>query len=327
MTAVDTRKVIIDTDTGVDDAMGVVYGLLAPELEVVALTTVFGNMSTDVTTENTLRLLEEVDAPSIPVHRGADKGLLGRPTFNPEVHGADGVGDAQFERSTIAPAEGHAAIAIIEAAQRFPGEVTFVGLGPLTNLAIALALEPGLTKLLGGVVWMGGVVSTPGNVGPVIEADAAHDPEAAQMVFEAEWSQPLVMVGLDVTDDTLFTAADLERVAAADTATARYVARIAPFYMRFYEPLVGQYACAMHSPLATAIAALPELVTASVSAVASVSLAEGVTRGMTVLDRRPGQQSGARTWSTGPRISAVTGVDRARFKSIYLDTICGSERS
>ena len=314
---------IIDTDTGVDDAMGVVYGLLAPELDVVALTTVFGNMSTDITTENTLRLLEEVGATSTPVHRGAEKGLLGRPTFNPEVHGADGVGDAGFPPATIATAEDHAALAIIEAAHRHPGEVTFVGLGPLTNLALALALDPTVADSLAGVVWMGGVVSTPGNVGPVIEADAAHDPEAAQMVFEAEWRTPLVMVGLDVTDDTLFTRADLVRVAAADSPTARYVAAIAPFYMRFYEPLVGQYACAMHSPLATAIAALPDLATRSVTAVASMSLAPGVTRGMTVLDRRPGQGTEARTWATGQPVSAVLDVDRDRFKSIYLDTICG----
>jgi inosine-uridine nucleoside N-ribohydrolase len=312
---------IIDTDTGVDDAMGVVYGLLTPALDVLALTTVFGNVDVEKTTRNTLAIAEQIGVPSVPVARGAHKGLLGVPRFNPGIHGDDGVGNANFPPPRAAALDEHAAQTIIRVARERPGEVVLAPIGPLTNLALAAMLDPELPRLVRGVVWMGGVVTTPGNVTPVAEADADHDPEAAQIVLEADW--PVTMVGLDVTDDVCLEEADLERLRAADTPAARYVAAISPFYMRFYETVLGRFACAMHSALAVAIAADPTLATRTESYPMAVELDGRITRGMTVADRRPGRDTGAREGLSARDVTVVLEVDEERFKADFMATVCG----
>jgi purine nucleosidase len=315
------RKVVIDTDTGVDDAMGVVYGLLAPELEVLAITTVFGNVDVDKTTRNSAVILETLGCTEVPLAKGAGKGLLGTPHFNPEVHGDDGVGNANFGEPALKPVPQHAAQLIIELVRAHPGEVTLVGLGPLTNLALAATLDPELPALVEEVVWMGGAVGTPGNVTPVAEADAAHDPEAVMIVLNAGW--PITMVGLDVTDNTLFRDIHLRELQAASSPAAQYVTRIVPFYMDFYGPLVGEHACAMHSPLTVAIVAHPELVTAELQVPMSVELAGSYTRGMTVADRRRGQGSEARQWMAAPLVSYPIEVDRAEFLRLFVTRVRG----
>jgi purine nucleosidase len=313
--------VIIDTDTGVDDAMGVVYGLLIPALDVLALTSVFGNVDVERTTRNTLAIAEQIGVPAVPVARGAHKGLLGVPRFNPGIHGDDGVGNANFPPPRAVPLDEHAAQTIIRVVRERPGEVVLVPIGPLTNLALAAILDPELPRLVRGVVWMGGVVTTPGNVTPVAEADADHDPEAAQIVLEADW--PVTMVGLDVTDRVCLEEANLERLRAADTPAARYVAAISPFYMRFYEKVLGRFACAMHSALAVAVAADPTLATRTESYPMAVELDGRITRGMTVADRRPGRDTGAREGLSARDVTVVLEVDEERFKADFMATLCG----
>jgi purine nucleosidase len=313
------RKVIIDTDTGIDDAMGVVYGLLAPELDVLAITTIFGNVDVGKTTRNSAVILETLGCTNVPLAKGAAKGLLGTPHFNPEVHGEDGAGNANFPEPSLRPVAEYAAQLIIEIVRANPGQVTLLGLGPLTNFALAAALDPELPALVDQVVWMGGAVGAPGNVTPVAEADASHDPEAAAIVLKAGW--PVTAVGLDVTDNTLFRDADLQKLQKARSPAARYIARIVPFYMDFYAQLLGEHACAMHSPLAVAIAAHPQLVTSRLQVPMSVELTGTYTRGMTVADRRPGQDSEARQWMTAPLVDYPTDVDRDRFLQLFLDRV------
>jgi purine nucleosidase len=313
------RKVIIDTDTGIDDAMGVVYGLLAPELDVLAITTIFGNVDVGKTTRNSAVILEILGRTEVPLAKGAAKGLLGIPHYNPEVHGDDGVGNADFDEPSLTPISKHAAELIIELVHQHPGEVTLVGLGPLTNFALAAALDPDLPDLVERVVWMGGAVGVPGNVTPVTEADAAHDPEAVAIVLDARW--PVTIVGLDVTDNTLLRGDDLKALQASDSPAARYVARIVPFYMDFYSPLLGEYACAMHSPLTVAVTAHPELIARSIDVPMTVELTGTHTRGMTVADRRPGQDSDARPWMNARSVHYPTDVDRQRFLMLFLDRV------
>jgi purine nucleosidase len=315
-----TTPVIIDTDTGVDDAMGVVYGLLSPRLEVLALTSVFGNVDVEKTTRNTLAIAEQLGVPGPQVARGAHKGLLGVPRFNPGIHGDDGVGNANFPAPRATAIDEHAAQTIVRLVRERPGQVVLVPIGPLTNLALAAMLDPELPGLVRGVVWMGGVVTTPGNVTPVAEADADHDPEAAQMVLEADW--PVTMVGLDVTDRVCLEEADLERLRAADTPAGRYLAAISPFYMRFYEQILGRFACAMHSALAVAVAADPTLATRTASYPMAVELDGRLTRGLTVADRRPGRDTGAREGMSARDVEVVLEVDEERFKAEFMDTVC-----
>ena len=312
--------VILDTDTGVDDAMAVVYGLLMENLDVLALTTVFGNVGLEATTRNTLAIAEQIGVEPPPVSRGAAQALIEPSSSYEFVHGDDGVGNADFPVPRAQVTGEPAAQTIIRLAHAHAGELVLVAIGPLTNLALALRLDETLPALIKRVVWMGGVVTTPGNVTPVAEADAALDPEAAWIVLDADW--PITMVGLDVTDRTIFEADDYERVRSAQTPAARYVSAVAPFYMSFYEKSLGRWACPLHSPLAVGIAADPTLATDTLRCPVTVSLGAGVTRGMTVADRRPGQDTGARESMAARTIDTVLDVDIPRFKAHFLETIC-----
>ena len=317
------RKVIIDTDTGIDDAMGCVLALRSPELDILAMTTVFGNIDVDRVTENTAYLLELMGRLDIPLARGAGGGLVEPPRFAPYVHGDDGVGNAGFPKATaVAPVEASAAQLIVDLCRRHPGEITIVALGPLTNVALALALEPRLPELCPSVVWMGGVVYAKGNVTPVAEADAWHDPEAAQMVLARPGWQ-VEMVGLDVTEPCVIRPEHLETLRAAPTPAAQYVARITPFYMNFYEGVLGERACAVHSALTVALVARPELVTASVDLPIQVELRGQHTRGMTVADRRLGASNGGKgtAWGDVPLTRVPTAVDDDAFRAMFLERL------
>jgi purine nucleosidase len=311
-----STPVIIDTDTGIDDAMGCVLALVRPELSVVGMTSVFGNTTVENTTRNTATLLEQLERRDVALARGAARGFVGTPRFNPEIHGADGVGDAGFPDPVSVYVEPvPAAQFIVETARSHPGKLTFIALGPLTNLALALLLEPELPKLLPRIVWMGGAVRMPGNVSPVAEADALHDPEAAQLVLDAGWKVQLV--SLDVTDDTLLEQTGLERLQRSAAPS-----RIVPFYMDFYSPLLGKRACAMHSALTVGIVARPELIVQQEELPLAIELNRGLTRGMTVADRRPGRQySPNREWMRAPLVSVVTEVDRSSFAEMFLTSV------
>ena len=315
-----SRKVIIDTDTGIDDAMGCVLALRLSALDVIGFTTVFGNADVASTTRNTSALLEHLGQPSVLVARGAARGFVGTPVFNPEIHGDDGVGNAGFPEPSTVPVAEPAALFIVQQARLHPGQLTLVALGPLTNLALALMLEPDLPKLLPEIVWMGGAVYAPGNVTPVAEADARHDPEAAQMVIEAEWN--VTLVPLDVTDDTLFRPKQLQRLRASSTLAATYLQRIVPFYMDFYTPLLGEQACAMHSALTVGVTALPYLITSFEKLPLSVELSGNLTRGMTVADRRPGRaRSAHREWMKAKPVVVVRDVDRDAFVEAFMAAV------
>jgi len=233
----------------------------------------------------------------------------------PFIHGDDGVGNAHLEPAGIAPVPTTAVALISQLAAERAGELCVVALGPLTNVALALAVDPALAGRLHSVVWMGGAATVHGNVGPFTEADAGHDPEAAQMVLES--GVELVMVGLDVTDRALLLAADLDRIAAADSAAARYLSRITPFYMRFYSGRLGFEACAMHSALTVAVAIDPSLVTRRERVPLSVELTGARTRGMTVADRRPDTPA-------PPNADVVLDCDLERFKAGFLELVCAA---
>jgi purine nucleosidase len=316
-------KVIVDTDTGIDDAMGCVLALKSPELEVLAMTSVFGNVSVELTTENTAYLMELLGRGDIPLAVGASGGLVEKPRFSPYVHGDDGVGNAGFPKAKIVkPVGKSAAQLIVDVCREHPGEVTIIALGPLTNVALALAIDPELPKFCPRIVWMGGVVYGKGNVTPVAEADAWHDPESAHMVLQQTgWS--VEMVGLDVTERCVIRQEHLDVLIASPAPAAQYVAKITPFYMQFYSGVLGEYACAVHSALTVAIVAQPALVTEAVELPIQVELNGRHTRGMTVADRRLGATNGGggSDWRDVPLTRVPTEVDFDAFRKMFLDRL------
>ena len=252
------RKIIIDTDPGVDDAMAIFMALRSPELEVIGLTTIFGNVETHLATKNALRLLEIAGRADIPVARGADHPLavpFGGPV--PFVHGDDGQGNLHLPAPTTTAISECAAVFIIEQVMKYPGEITLVPIAPLTNIALALRLEPRIEANIKEIVMMGGNAIEPGNATPAAEANVHNDPEAADVVFGAHWQ--VTMVGLDVTHKTVMQAEHIAAYERANHAMGQHVAKIIPFYLGFNEEFNGMPGMFTHDPSAIAYLINPSL--------------------------------------------------------------------
>jgi uridine nucleosidase len=252
------RKIIIDTDPGVDDAMAIFFALKSPELEVIGLTTIFGNVHTTLATTNALRLLEIAGRADIPVAKGADNPIA-MPYRGPVplIHGEDGQGNVFLPPPTTQAVSQSAAEFIIEQVMAQPGKVTLVPVGPLTNIALALRLEPRITQNVKEVILMGGNARVPGNASPHAEANIYNDPEAADLVFSADWQ--VTMVGLDVTHKVNMTPDHLDAYAQAQNPLAQHISKIVPVYRKYFErdfPMQGIY---VHDSSAIAYAINPML--------------------------------------------------------------------
>jgi inosine-uridine nucleoside N-ribohydrolase len=216
-------RVIIDTDPGVDDALALLLALRSPELKIEALTPVAGNVPLDLTLPNALRMLEIAGRTDIPVASGARAPLLRRLVTATYAHGENGLGGAVFPEPTTKPVAMPAAEMICEIVRKYPGEVTLIGIGPLTNIATALNADPALAGLVRALVMMGGSLSG-GNVTPAAEFNVYVDPEAARIVFQS--GIPITMVGLDVTRKTSLTEDHVRTLEAANNPVSQAAAKI-----------------------------------------------------------------------------------------------------
>jgi inosine-uridine nucleoside N-ribohydrolase len=302
-----TRAVVIDTDPGIDDAMAVAVAVAAPELEVLGLTSVFGNHHLEVTTANARRILDAVDRPDLPVVRGA-AGPLVRPYAGPAtvVHGDDGLGDAGLPPPSRPPLERRrAAEWLAETVLDRPGEVTLVALGPLTNLALALHLAPEIAGAVAGVVVMGGAAFVPGNVTPVAEANIWNDPEAADRVLGADW--PVTLIGLDVTEQLLADPAWLRSLDGEPAAGARLVAATTPKYARYHREADRVDGIHVHDVATVARLIDPGAFTVRRHRVRVAT--DGVAVGQTLVARR---RDDAGDWATRPVHEVAVDVDASR---------------
>jgi purine nucleosidase len=309
MASATPKRIIIDTDPGVDDSMAILLAFLSPELKVEGLTTVFGNGGTDITTLNALRLVELAGHPEVPVARGAEKPLL-RPFTGrgADVHGRNGLGDADFPLPQGQPDPRRAAQFIVDTVMANPGEITLVPVGPLTNIALAASLEPRIVKAVKEVVLMGGAANAHGNASAVGEANIRNDPEAANIVFHAGW--PVTMVGLDVTSKTIMTPAYMESLRAAGNRFTDFICAITPFYMKFYQEVSG-VAEGFYVNDSSAIAYLidPGLFETKLLPV-TVDYQSPVTMGLTATDWRKHPD-----WE--PNVNVCLDVDSKRFLELY----------
>ena len=217
------RRIIIDTDPGIDDAMAIFLALRSPELKVEAITPVAGNVPLDLTLPNALRLVEIAARTDIPVAAGASHPLVRRLATAGHVHGVNGLAGVDFPAPKNKPARETAPEIIRRIVRENPGEITMVAIGPLTNVALALRADPDLAGMIPAIAIMGGSLSG-GNMTPAAEFNLYVDPEAARIVFDA--NIPLTMVGLDVTRKCLVSEQHIKRLEAANNPVSQAAGKI-----------------------------------------------------------------------------------------------------
>jgi len=285
---VGLRPLVIDTDPGVDDAIALLVAAASPEVELRAVTTVFGNVSVSQTTENALRILALAGADHIPVATGADRPLVHpQPHRAAHVHGANGLGGVELP-SAQRLAEGTPAVRLLADLLHGSSEpVTVCAVGPLTNLALLVATDPAAAARIERLVVMGGAYGS-GNVTPTAEFNVWSDPEAAQRVLTS--GLPITVVGLDVTRPTAMDAAAVARIGASGRVGSAAAAMLA-HYLDFYLRLQGGTGVVIHDALAVLEAITPGVL-GTVARTVSVDCGHGPGRGSTLVDRRGGPGSG-----------------------------------
>ncbi|MGA9677080.1 MAG: nucleoside hydrolase [Mycobacterium sp.] len=316
--------VFVDVDTGVDDALALVYLLASPDADVVGIASTGGNVAVDQVCENNLGLLELCGISDIPVSKGSDETLTGPIRAPSAVHGTRGLGYADLPPTDGRLTDYDSATAWVRAAHAFPGELIGVATAPLTNLALALRAEPALPTLLRRLVIMGGAYDYRGNTTPLTEWNIGVDPEAAAEVFAA-WSVNVVepqrlpiLCGLDLTRRIAMTPEHLARLAtAAGSNSANPLIRLIDdamrFYMEAYHGLGHGYVAHLHDPLAAAVALDPQLI-ATQPATVDVELTGTLTRGMTVTDW-------AGRWGREPNAHIGIGVDPTVFFDRFIERV------
>ncbi|MDD4312912.1 MAG: nucleoside hydrolase [Eubacteriales bacterium] len=300
---------LLDCDTGVDDAVAILLSKYLNTLELIAVTTVAGNVEVEHTTRNTLQVLELAGMEHIPVYMGAEKPLLYEAVTAHHVHGQNGLNDMVLPMPNRKPESMPAWDAIYTYAKQYPGELTLVAVGPLTNLALAIAKYKELPKLLKRIVIMGGA-AVGGNVTPSAEFNVYADPEAADMVFTC--GAPVYMCGLDVTMRAYLTAEELDELAALGSKQAVFARDVMQGILKFYRTyqLGG---VAFHDPV-TVLYADDDSNFQTDFAGVRVETKGKLTRGKTVTDLYSDKQMEHNAY-------VVTNVDRDVFKRRVFETM------
>jgi len=333
MTTARSVPLLLDVDTGIDDALALLYACASPEADLVAVTCVAGNVEVGDVAANTLAVLELAGRGDVPVLLGEARPLVKALQTTPETHGPHGIGYAELPPARRAPDAGRAADRIVELARARPGELTLVTLGPLTNLARALELEPALPSLLRAWVLMGGAYRAPGNTTPTTEWNLHVDPDAARAVLAGWNGAPTlpVAMGLDVTEQARLLPAHLGRLAqraavpvrdagglasepmrlvgaVAANPLLRFVGDALRFYFEFHDHYDGFYGAFIHDPFVVAAALDAALVTTHPVFV-DVETGAGLAHGMTVADWR-GLTGHAPNVAVGVEADAETFLER-----------------
>lgn len=250
-----SAPIMLDVDTGIDDALAIALAV-ETGMRLVGVSTVAGNTPVPQATENTLRVLAQVGAEFVPVHRGASRPLAVQYRNAAYLHGEDGLAGVRLAASRATESSTNAIAAILDNADRFDGELVLVALGPLTNVAIALSLRPHLARQIRRLVIMGSATFTGGNVTPHAEFNAFADPHSMDQVMSTEWNE-LIVVGLDVSHQTAFTRDQWERLEEPAVGSSELIRQIAESLFLDQER-DGFY---LHDPLAVAVALDDSLVT------------------------------------------------------------------
>ncbi|KAA0033249.1 putative uridine nucleosidase 2 [Cucumis melo var. makuwa] len=316
------KKIIIDTDPGIDDAMAIFLALQSPELEVLGLTTIFGNVYTTLSTKNALHLLEIAGRTDIPVAEGSHVTITNGTKLRVAdfVHGNDGLGNQNFPPPNGKPIDQAAAVFLVEQANLYPGEVTLVALGPLTNIALALQLDSGFAKKIGKIIILGGAFFVNGNVNPAAEANIFGDPEAADMVFIS--GADVIVVGLNVTHQVVLTEADRDKLARSGGKFAKYLCQIMDIYFSYHKDSYEIKGVYLHDP-ATLIAAVDPSLFTYTEGVVRVQTT-GISRGLTILYNKQKRFGEVSEWCDKPTVKVAITVDAPAVVKLVMDRLIDS---
>jgi purine nucleosidase len=309
------RRIIFDTDLGIDDALALLYLLASPEADIQAITTVHGNVPVEVATANVFEVLSVAEVATVPqIARGSAAPLKGSGVNATEVHGQDGLGGWTANGRIAAGnlSERPASDLILDIARMHPGEVTLLLIGPATNAALAFDRDPESFRMLNQIVAMGGAICEPGNTTATAEFNVYADPEAAQSVIAS--GVPLLLVPLDATHKVCLTRGLLkQRMAGQNNRRAQFLRCIAEQGFSFFEKATGWDGMYLHDPLAAAVALDRSLVETRRMKLDIETTGE-LTRGMTVAERR--------TWKKGGENAEIcVNVDSARFLELFVDRV------
>ncbi|HSB02449.1 MAG TPA: nucleoside hydrolase [Anaerolineales bacterium] len=305
------KKILLDTDPGIDDACAILLALASPELSLEGLSIVHGNCSLEQATKNALSILELVNASHIPVASGCTLPLVQPSLLAPETHGDTGLGYARLPEPRRKPIGRHGIDFLIETILASPGEVTLVAIGPLTNVALAIRKEPRMVEAVKELIIMGGAIRQEGNTTALAEFNTYVDPHAAHIVYHAGIATTLVP--LDVTYQCILTPEDVKRLQRIDSPVTKFVVDATRFYMEYHDEYQKIEGCVINDPLALALTFMPELCTYQELPV-DVDLSGGISLGKTVADFYNYEKKAA-------NLKVALGVRARDFIELFLERI------
>ncbi|GEN94875.1 nucleoside hydrolase [Pediococcus ethanolidurans] len=312
-----TRKMILDLDTGIDDAMAIAYAVAAPDVDLIGIVSSYGNVLTPLSAQNSLKILELLGQPNVPVFLGESHSSTTTHfdvmPISAQIHGKNGIGEVDLPMPKRQPETKSGVDFLIESAHTFGKNLIVVPTGPLTNLAKALKKAPEIATEIGSVTLMGGALTVPGNVSPVAEANINQDPTAADQVFESKLN--ITMVGLDVTLRTLLTKTETAEWRSLHTTAGKKFADIVDYYIDVYKITSPHlHGCALHDPLAVGVALDPSLVS-------TLDLNMFVDTSKEMWGRTIGDP--AKLTDKNPNVSVALTVDQATYLKRFMSYLSG----
>lgn len=321
------KKMILDLDTGVDDALALAYAVADPAVDLIGIITSYGNVLVEKSAENSLNLLDLLGATDVPVFLGnshsSDTDHFDVMPISQMIHGVNGVGEVEVPASSRKPEAQSGVDFLIEAAHKYNDDLILIPTGPMTNLDAAIAKDPEVAELIGNITFMGGALTVPGNVTPFTEANINQDVLAADRVFKSPAKS--TMVGLDVTMRTLLTTKETQQWRELGTEAGRLYADIVDYYIDAYAKLGNPGGCALHDPLAVGVAINPDFVktidlnmTVTHDTEASTQNEDGST------SQDFGRTIGDMARLTAPtNMKAAVAVDAAGYLAYFMDLLTG----
>ncbi|CAI9263279.1 unnamed protein product [Lactuca saligna] len=299
-------KIIIDTDPGIDDSMALMMAFETPNLEIVGLTTTFGNVSTKDATRNALILCELAGHPGVPVAEGNPGPLKGgEPQINDFVHGLDGLGNINLPDPKSKKVELSASEFLVDKVSQYPGEISILALGPLTNLAMAIKRDSSFVTKVKKMVVLGGSFFALGNINPAAEANIYGDPEAADIVFTSGGN--IVVVGINITTQVKLTDHDLDELRRCGGKHAQFLSDICKFYRDWHVKSDGVYGVFLHDPVSFVALIRPDLFTYKKGVVRVET--QGLCVGHTLMDQGLKKWNTENPWTSYSPISVVWTVN------------------